>query len=318
MREEVVNEMSVAKAGEEDSDAGEDVQRAHEELCGTGNRVAQIAGMVKESFQLAADRLQFRKEGNLENAYAQAAQRGRNEMGGRFEGKVAVVAGGTGGLGRAVSLAFLEEGGKVEVTYVVPEEWEALKEAAGAKRRALNGHEVDVTDEKAVNGLMQKIVAEQGRLDVLVNAVGGYAGGVKLWEMETQVFEKMMALNLRSGYALMRAAARVMLKRGRGAMVNVASKAAYDHAAGAAAYAASKAAALAMMDSLAADLKGSGVRANSILPSIIDTEANRKAMPKADFTKWPKPEEIARVILFLCSEDAKVVQGAAVAVYGES
>lgn len=236
----------------------------------------------------------------------------------RFGGKVVIVAGGTGGLGHAVSLAFLEEGAQVEVTYVVPEEWAELKKAAGTKGESLSGHYVDVTDETAVGGLAEKIVAEHGRLDVLVNTVGGYAGGVKFWEMETQVFEKMMALNLRSGYALARAATRVMLKQGHGAIVNIAAKAAFDHAAGAAAYAASKAAALAMIDSLAADLKGSGVRANSILPSIIDTEANRKAMPKADFAKWPKPEEIARVILFLCSEDAKVIQGAAVSVYGDS
>jgi NAD(P)-dependent dehydrogenase (short-subunit alcohol dehydrogenase family) len=105
-----------------------------------------------------------------------------------------------------------------------------------------------------------------------------------------------------------------MLKQGRGAIVNVASTAAIDHAASAAAYAASKAAAVAMIDSLAADLKGSGVRANSILPSIIDTAANRKAMPDADFSKWPKPREIANVILFLCSEEAKLVHGRAIPV----
>jgi len=128
----------------------------------------------------------------------------------------------------------------------------------------------------------------------------------------------MLALNLRSGYALSRAAVRAMLKEGRGAIVNVAAKAAVDHAAGTAAYAASKSAAVALLDSLAADLKGSGVRVNSILPSIIDTEANRKAMPTADFSKWPKPEDIARVILFLCSDDAKVIHGAAIPVYGDS
>ena len=240
-------------------------------------------------------------------------------MNGRFEGKVALVAGGTGGLGRAVSLAFLGEGARVEVTYVVPGEWAELQDVvAKLGGGALKGHEVDVTDETAVNGLVETIVEAQGRLDVLVNTVGAYAGGLKLWEMETQVFEQMMTLNLRSGYVLARAAARTMLKQKRGAIVNVAAKAAFDHAAGAAAYAASKAAALAMFDSLAADLKGSGVRANSILPSIIDTAANRKAMPKADFAKWPKPEDIARVILFLCSEEAKVIQGAAVSVYGDS
>jgi NAD(P)-dependent dehydrogenase (short-subunit alcohol dehydrogenase family) len=152
----------------------------------------------------------------------------------------------------------------------------------------------------------------------MVNTVGGYAGGLKLWEMETKIFEQMLNLNLRSGYALSRAAVPAMLKQGRGTIVNVAAKAAFDHAAGASAYAASKAAAVAILDSLAADLKGTGVRVNTILPSIIDTEANRKAMPRADFAKWPKPEDIARVILFLCSDDAKVIHGASIPVYGDS
>lgn len=235
-----------------------------------------------------------------------------------FGGNVVLVAGGTGGLGRAVSLAFLEEEAKVTVTYRKPEELDALKKAAGAKSMSLEGERVDVTDETAVAQLMDRIVAQHGRLGAIVNTVGGYAGGTKLWELDTKVFEQMLALNLRSGYALARAAARVMLKQRNGAIVNVAAKAAVDHGGGAGAYAASKAAAVAMMDSLAADLRGSGVRVNSVLPSIIDTEANRKAMPKADFAKWPKPEDIARVIVFLCSEQAKVIHGAAVPVYGDS
>src|SRR5207244_13404832 len=131
--------------------------------------------------------------------------------------------------------------------------------------------------------------------------VGGDVGGVKFWDADPQTLDRMLALNLHSGYVLSRAIVPVMLKQGHGSIVNVASSAAVDHPAGAAAYAASKAAAVAMMDSLAADLHGTGVRVNSILPSIIDTDVNRKAMPKADFTKWPKPEEIAKVILFLCS-----------------
>jgi NAD(P)-dependent dehydrogenase (short-subunit alcohol dehydrogenase family) len=238
-------------------------------------------------------------------------------MSSRFVGKVALVAGGTGGLGRAVTLAFLEESATVVVTFRKQAELDALKTQAGAKTSQLEGIAVDVTDEAAVRQFVEKILAKHGRLDALVNTVGGYAGGVKLWEMETKVFEQMLALNLRSGYALSRAAVPAMLKQGRGAIVNVAAKAALDHGAGAAAYAASKAAAVALLDSLAADLRGSGVRVNSILPSIIDTEANRKAMPNADFTKWPKPEDIARVILFLCSEDAKVIHGAAIPVYGD-
>jgi NAD(P)-dependent dehydrogenase (short-subunit alcohol dehydrogenase family) len=239
-------------------------------------------------------------------------------MSGRFEAQVVLVAGGTGGLGRAVSLAFLQEGAQVVVSFRVQEEFDVLKSTAGATGERLEGQLVDVTDEAAVRQLIENIVRKHGRLDAMVNAVGGYAGGAKLWELETKVFDQMMALNLRSGYALSRAAVRAMLKKGRGAIVNVAAKAAFDHAAGAAAYAASKSAAVALLDSLAADLKGTGIRANTILPSIIDTEANRKAMPNADFAKWPKPEDIARVILFLCSDDAKVIQGAAIPVYGDS
>lgn len=239
-------------------------------------------------------------------------------MSSRFEGRVVLVAGGTGGLGRAVSSAFLDEGAEVAVTYRHQPEWETFKQSVSANGVRLQGHLVDVTDEAAVNQLVEMILLEHGRFDVLVNTVGGYAGGLKLWEMESKMFEQMVNLNLRSGYALSRAAVPVMLKQGRGAIVNVAAKAAFDHAAGASAYAASKAAAVAMLDSLAADLKATGVRVNTILPSIIDTEANRKAMPKADFSKWPKPRDIARVILFLCSDDAKVIHGAAIPVYGDS
>jgi NAD(P)-dependent dehydrogenase (short-subunit alcohol dehydrogenase family) len=234
-----------------------------------------------------------------------------------LHGKVVLVAGGTGGLGRAVSLAFLEEGADVVVTYRNEEELDRLKVEAGEHGSRLDGKPVDVTDEAAVTALVSGVFESHGRLDALVNTVGGYAGGAKLWELETKVFDSMLNLNLRSGYALSRAAARVMLKHGRGAIVNVASKAALAHGPGEAAYAASKAAALAMIDSLAADLQATGVRVNTVLPSIIDTEANRKAMPGADFAKWPKPEEIARVILFLCSDDARVVHGAAIPVYGD-
>jgi NAD(P)-dependent dehydrogenase (short-subunit alcohol dehydrogenase family) len=130
-------------------------------------------------------------------------------------------------------------------------------------------------------------IARHGRLDAMVNTMGGYAVGVKLWELDTKTFDQMLELNLRSGYALSRAAVRVMLKQGSGAIVNVAAKAALDHGAGAAAYAAFKAAAVAMIDSLAEDRKGTGIRLNTVLPSITDTEANRKAMSKADFANWP-------------------------------
>ena len=155
-------------------------------------------------------------------------------------------------------------------------------------------------------------------IDVLVNNAGITGPNTTLWEYPLEGWQKVFAVNVDGVFHCCRAVVPVMLKQSYGSIINVASKAAFDHAAGAAAYAASKAAAIAMMDSLAADLKGTGVRVNSIVPSIIDTEANRKAMPKADFAKWPKPEDIARVVLFLCGDDAKVVHGASIPVYGDS
>jgi NAD(P)-dependent dehydrogenase (short-subunit alcohol dehydrogenase family) len=235
---------------------------------------------------------------------------------GRFSQNVVLVAGGTGALGRAVSEAFLAEGATVIVTYRTQQEFDELSQAVALHRPRLRGHPIDVTDEAAARELAQRIVAQHQRLDTLVNTVGGYAGGVKLWDLQTRVLDQMLALNLHSGYALARAVLPAMLQQGHGSIVNIAAKAGFDHPAGAAAYAASKAAALALMDSLAADVAGTGIRVNSVLPSVIDTPANRKAMPKADFAKWPKAQDIARVILFLCSDEARAIHGASIPVYG--
>jgi NAD(P)-dependent dehydrogenase (short-subunit alcohol dehydrogenase family) len=132
--------------------------------------------------------------------------------------------------------------------------------------------------------------------------------------MPADALDKMLALNLRSGYRLLRNVVPTLLAQRRGAIVNIAAVAAVQHVASAAEYVASKAAAVAMVDSAAANLKGTGVRANSVLPSIINTASNRAAMPDADHATWPTPEDIARVILFLCSDDARLVNGAAIAV----
>ena len=223
---------------------------------------------------------------------------------------------GTGGLGAAVSLSFLGEGVKTVVTYRNEEEFLLLKEAAGSNTPSLEGYRIDVTDEAATSEFIGRIVKHHGKLDVLVNTVGGYVGGKKLWDMNVTTLEHMLALNLRSGFVLSRSALPFMLQAGHGCIVNVAAKAAVDHEAGAAAYAASKAAAVALMDSLAVDCKGTGVRVNSILPSIIDTAANRRAMPGAEFATWPKPQDIASVILFLCSDKASTIHGASIPVYG--
>jgi len=153
-----------------------------------------------------------------------------------FTEKVVLVAGGTGGLGRAVTLAFLNEDARALVTFRNDQELAALKNAAG-ETPGLTGYRIDVTEDAVVEQLIEKILADHGRLDALVNTVGGYAGGIKLWDSDTATLDRMLALNLRSGFTLARAAAKAMLREGKGAIVNVAAKAALDHGAGLGAYA---------------------------------------------------------------------------------
>ena len=171
-----------------------------------------------------------------------------------FHDKIVLVTGGTGGLGREVTMAFLEAGATVVVPYRVAEEFAAVVSAAeriGATPPV--GMSVDVTDAQAVEKFVADIVAKHGRLDILVNTVGGYAGGTNLWEADPRTYDQMLQLNLNAGFVLARAVVPQMIRQNRGWIVNIASKAAFDHAAGGGLYAASKAAALALFDSLAAD-----------------------------------------------------------------
>jgi NAD(P)-dependent dehydrogenase (short-subunit alcohol dehydrogenase family) len=226
-----------------------------------------------------------------------------------------VVAGGTGALGGSVARAFLATGARVIATYVKQTEFDALAKQAG---EALIGASLDVTNEAAVAKFVAETESKYGAIDALVIAVGGYAGGKQLWETDLATYELMLNLNLRAAFVMTHAILPGMIRQNRGAIVNVASKAGYGHAAGAAMYAASKAGVMALFDSLAEEVKPYNINVNSIVPSIMDTPANRREMPKADFDVWPKTDDIAKVIVYLCSEDARVIHGAAVPVYGRT
>ena len=227
-----------------------------------------------------------------------------------------IVAGGTGALGAAVTRAFLAAGANVAVTYRRREEFDALRAESNAAK--LSGAEVDVTNEDATRKFVQQVAAENSSIDAAVITVGGYAGGKNVWEADASTFDTMIDLNLRAAWVMARAAAPIMIRQNRGAIVNVASRAAYGSSPGAALYAASKAGVLALWASLADELKQHNINVNSVVPSIMDTPANRRAMPKANFDAWPKTEDVAKVILFLCSNDAKLIQGAAIPVYGKT
>jgi NAD(P)-dependent dehydrogenase (short-subunit alcohol dehydrogenase family) len=231
--------------------------------------------------------------------------------------RTVVVAGGTGALGGSVARAFLADGARAVVTSRRLEEIDELAAGVG-KNPNLSGVMLDATSEAAAGKFITDTESKFGSVDALVITVGGYAGGKNLWEADLATYEQMLNLNLRAAFVMARAALPGMIKRNRGAILNIASRAAYGHSAGAALYSASKAGVLALFDSLAEEVKPYNINVNSVVPSIMDTPANRRAMPKADFNMWPKTDDIAKVIVFLCSEDARVIHGAAIPVYGRT
>jgi NAD(P)-dependent dehydrogenase (short-subunit alcohol dehydrogenase family) len=221
-----------------------------------------------------------------------------------------VVSGGTGGLGSAVTRVLLEAGWHVVVPYIEERELERVE-----PHPQLELVKADLFDAAAAAGVVEQARAPLGGL---VNLVGGFAAGGRVHETPVEDFERQFQLNLRPGYLLCQAALPRLIEAGGGAIVCVSTRAALRPFAGAAGYIASKAAVLAFVDALAAEYTKDGVRANAILPSVIDTPANRASQPDADFERWVRPEQIARVIRFLCSEDSAPISGAHIPVYGRA
>ncbi|MDR4484141.1 MAG: SDR family NAD(P)-dependent oxidoreductase [Nitrospirales bacterium] len=217
-----------------------------------------------------------------------------------LNGKVVMITGAMGGLGQTVTGAFSQAGAKVMV--VGREHPEKLPEG-------LLGLSADVTDEAEVQRLMKEAVQKTTRLDCLINLVGGFAMG-RLAETDASLWSRMLSLNLTSAFLLSREATRLMVKQGFGRIIHMAARAAVDPFPGAGGYIVSKSGLLALIKVLALELAGSGVKVNGVLPSTIDTPANRQSMPAADFTQWVKPEAIDALLVFLASDEADALNGA--------
>ena len=224
--------------------------------------------------------------------------------------RTTVITGGTGGLGAAVTRAFLEDGWHVVVPWVAERELDRVDE-----HERLRLMQADLMDAGAARSV---VAAAGGDLAALVNLVGGFAQHGRVHETPVEEFEAQLRLNLRATYLMSAAAIPTLLAAGGGAIVCVSSRAAVRPFAGAAGYVTSKAAVAAFVDVLHAEYRSEGIRANAILPSVIDTPANRRAQPDADYSRWVRPEEIARVVLFLCSDGAKVTSGGHIPVYGRA
>ncbi|OYT71906.1 MAG: hypothetical protein CFK52_06620 [Chloracidobacterium sp. CP2_5A] len=235
--------------------------------------------------------------------------------------RVVVITGAAGGLGQAVTRACLLAGARVVAAHRGRLDRDALSPELGsaelgAEAPRLQLVEADLTDEAAAEALAEAALQRQGRLDGWLNLVGGYAGGTPVAELTLADFEAMFALNVRTAFLGSRAALRAMLPRGRGSVVNVSSLGALRGMAGHAGYAASKAAVIRLTETLAAEAAPRGVRVNVILPGLIDTPANRAAMPDADRSTWVAPETIAAVLVFLLSDAARGINGASLPVGG--
>lgn len=232
------------------------------------------------------------------------------------QGQLALITGGTGGLGKTVTETFLDAGIRVVLTYKNEQEKESLLAQLGQKKENLFPFEVDVTNEDQVQALLGQVRERRGRLDILVNLVGGFASGKTIAETTEQELDQMISLNLKSAFFCSKYALPFMTEEGYGRIINISAKAAVSPMLKSGPYCISKAAVLTLTQVMAAEVKGHNITANAILPSIIDTGANRLAMPTADFSKWVQPKEIAEAILFLVSEDASGINGAAIPVYG--
>ena len=226
----------------------------------------------------------------------------------------ALITGGTGGLGAAVTGAFLDAGWRV----VVPVFDAAERERVPAHERLVL-EPADLFDEPSCAAVAGVAAGDRDApLRAVVNLVGGYAAAGRVHETPVAEYEAQLRLNLRPTYLVCHNTIPHLQAAGGGAIVCVSSRAALEPFAGAAGYIVGKAAVLAFVDVLATEYRDDGIRANAILPSVIDTSANRTSMPDADHAKWVAPEQIASVVRFLCEDGAGVVSGAHVPVYGRA
>ncbi len=231
-----------------------------------------------------------------------------------------MITGGTGGLGGAVVARFLRDGYRVAVPYFVTGEWEALAKAqeAAVREARLIGQPADLTDEDSTRGTIERSADALGGLTGLVHLAGGYAGGVPLERLDAAVVRRMIETNLLSAFWAAKHSIPYVKRSGHGRLLFISSRGAVETEPGASAYAAAKAGLSALVLTLAKELRADSVTVNAVLPSVIDTPANRAAMPKADPGRWVKPEEIAALLAFLASDAAASVSGALIPIYGRA
>ncbi len=231
---------------------------------------------------------------------------------------VAVVTGGTGGVGRALIPYLIRRDFKVAATYLIPEEARKLEDQLDLDEDRLMLRRCDCTDHEAVESMFKDVVETFGGVNVVAALVGGWAGGRDLAETDNVRFDRMLDLNIRSTFYTLRAALPYMKDAPWGRIIAIGSRAASENPAGQAMFNAAKAAVTSMVQTLASELDDTNLTANVLVPSVIDTAATRAALPFADYMHWPKPSEIAEVLDFLLSPASEIINGAAIPVFGKT
>jgi NAD(P)-dependent dehydrogenase (short-subunit alcohol dehydrogenase family) len=232
-----------------------------------------------------------------------------------FAKKTVLITGAAGNLGRAVAEAFFERGANLVLLGRRREELTDVYGSANERRMLASA---DVLDQAEVEAAVASAIERFERIDVLCNIAGGFRMGPPVHETPDEVWQSMLDVNARSVITMVRAVVPRMLAAGSGKIVNVAAMAGLKGGAGMGAYAASKSATIRLTETMAAELRDKGINVNCVMPSIIDTPQNRAAMPDADTRRWVAPEALAEVILFLASDAARAIHGAAVPVVGLS
>jgi NAD(P)-dependent dehydrogenase (short-subunit alcohol dehydrogenase family) len=233
-----------------------------------------------------------------------------------LHGKVVLITGATGALGSAVTKEFAQTETRLALAGRSGKKLEQLVADVGLPPERALTVTGDITQVDGVESLVSAVTARWDAIDVLLHVAGGWSGGQPLGETSVEDWDRMLALNLRAAFLLSRAVLSAMVEAGWGRIVHISSKTAVEPRAKQAAYTVSKMGLIALTEVIAAEVKGSGVTANVILPSIIDTPANRASMPKTDPAKWVPPERIAATTRFLCSDDAASTNGARIPIYG--
>ncbi len=231
--------------------------------------------------------------------------------------RVVLIGGATGALGTGVARVLAATGARLALTSTSPEELDDLANDLSVPDERLFISTVDATDPKSVAQLVSGVVDRFGSLHVLANTIGGWGGGKPVAETSVEDWEWMLTLNLRTAFLLSRAVLPHMLDAGWGRIIHTSSKAAEQPRAKEVAYGVAKRGLIALTETIAAEVKGSGVTANAILPSIIDTPANRRMMSKSDPSRWVTPQAIGGTMRFLCSDAAGSINGESIRIFGD-